>query len=104
MNVTPLKVFQAAKWLVENSSLYREEGITFNDTWLETTNALLVNDVLTEDDHWSQSRKPGTSILSVNNISKSQVLIDDEDKNPCKSIILNVFQIANQMTSQSNFT
>ena len=31
LNVRPHKVFQAAKWLSLNSSLYKEEGITFNE-------------------------------------------------------------------------
>lgn len=33
LNVRPHKVFQAAKWLSLNSSLYKEEGITFNEEW-----------------------------------------------------------------------
>lgn len=37
LNVRPNKVAEAAKWLVNNSNLYKDEGngITFNDTWLE---------------------------------------------------------------------
>ena len=31
LNVRPHKVFQAAKWLSLNSSLYKEEGMTFNE-------------------------------------------------------------------------
>ena len=33
MNVRPHKVFQAARWLSLNSSLYKEEDITFNEEW-----------------------------------------------------------------------
>ena len=33
LNVRPHRVFQAAKWLSLNSSLYIEEGITFNEKW-----------------------------------------------------------------------
>ncbi|CAB4041705.1 Hypothetical predicted protein, partial [Paramuricea clavata] len=31
----PNKVAEAAKWLVNYGNLYKGEGITFNDTWLE---------------------------------------------------------------------
>ena len=33
LNVRPHKVFQAAKWLSLNSSLYKEEDITCNEEW-----------------------------------------------------------------------
>jgi len=32
-NVRPHKVVQAANWLIRNSSLYRQEGITLNPDW-----------------------------------------------------------------------
>jgi hypothetical protein len=35
LNVRPHKVAEAAKWLVNNGNLYKDEGITFNGTWLE---------------------------------------------------------------------
>ena len=35
LNVRPNKVSEAAKWLVNNGNLYKDEGMTFNDTWLE---------------------------------------------------------------------
>jgi hypothetical protein len=35
LNVRPNKVAEAAKWLVNNGNLYKDEGITFNNTWLE---------------------------------------------------------------------
>jgi hypothetical protein len=34
LNVRPNKVMQAAAWLVNNSELYREQGITFDKHWL----------------------------------------------------------------------
>ena len=33
LNIRPHKVVQAANWLVSNSSLYRQEGITVNQNW-----------------------------------------------------------------------
>ena len=45
LNVRPHKVAECAKWLVNNSDLYKEEGITFNDSWLEgCSNISLVDD------------------------------------------------------------
>ena len=41
LNVRPHKVVQAANWLVNNSSLYREEGITFNQNWLQNNSNVL---------------------------------------------------------------
>ena len=33
LNVRPYKVVQAANWLISDSSLYRQEGITLNQNW-----------------------------------------------------------------------
>ena len=33
LNIRPHKVVQAANWLISNSSLYRQEGITVNQNW-----------------------------------------------------------------------
>ncbi|XP_071855533.1 uncharacterized protein [Apostichopus japonicus] len=35
-NVTPKKVVDAAKWLVTNSQLYRDEGVTVQETWTDS--------------------------------------------------------------------
>jgi hypothetical protein len=34
LNVRPNKLMQAAAWLVNNSELYREQGIAFDQHWL----------------------------------------------------------------------
>lgn len=34
LNVRPYKVIEAAKWLISNSSLHRNEGIAFDNDWL----------------------------------------------------------------------
>lgn len=33
LNVRPHKIVEAANWLISNSSLYRQEGITLNQNW-----------------------------------------------------------------------
>jgi hypothetical protein len=42
INVRPQKVAVGAEWLV-NSDLYKEEGVGFNNTWLESSNSVLNN-------------------------------------------------------------
>ena len=42
-NIRPQKVAEAAKWLINNGDLYKEEGISFNDTWLEGTSLIAFN-------------------------------------------------------------
>ena len=42
---------EAAKWLVNNGDLYKEEGINFNNTWLESNLIFLDN---SDNDEHSQ--------------------------------------------------
>ncbi len=44
LNVRPHKVFQAAHWLINNSSLYSEEGITLNQNWIANTSYVLLDE------------------------------------------------------------
>ena len=43
LNVRPHKVFQAAHWLLNNSSLYREEEITLNQNWIANSSYVLLD-------------------------------------------------------------
>lgn len=38
LNVRPYKVTEAAKWLISNSGLYRNERTTFDNDWLNKYN------------------------------------------------------------------
>lgn len=38
LNVRLYKVIEAAKWLISNSSLHRNEGIAFDNDWLNKYN------------------------------------------------------------------
>lgn len=50
LNIRPHKVVQAANWLINNSSLYRQEGITLNQDWgLQYTANGLLDDINTEN-------------------------------------------------------
>ena len=60
------KYFKLQIGLFKTVVFNREEGITFNDTWLETTNVSLFNDVVSENEDQSQSRKHDTSVSSEN--------------------------------------
>ena len=83
LNVRPQKVAEPAKWLVNNGNLYKEEGISFNDTWLEGNSVVLSdgghdNDELTED-------SPDTIDCNTDNVScdtyfnKTQQTHDDDE-------------------------
>ena len=79
LNVRPHKVVQAANWLVENSSLYKE-GITFSQHWLEfSSNVLSPLDNSDTEKHKDQSQNMECDTLPVNITSTSQVTVDDED-------------------------
>ena len=75
LNIRPHKVVQAAQWLVESSSLYREEGITFNDTWLESTPNVLST---IDDDNMGKNVNDLPDIDCDTN--KTQSTFDDEDQ------------------------
>ena len=44
MNVRPQKVFQAAHWLLNNTSLYGEEEITLNHNWIANSSYVLLDE------------------------------------------------------------
>ena len=51
-NVRPHKVIQAANWLMNHSSLYRQEGITVNQIWgVEYRDNCLVDEKNIENEH-----------------------------------------------------
>jgi hypothetical protein len=67
LSIRPHKVMQAAAWLVNTSSLYQEQGITLDQTWLTTIELETVSDNLcdentnissnnldTPEDEWSE--------------------------------------------------
>jgi hypothetical protein len=55
-NIRPDKVFQAARWLVTNSTLFQNEGISVNETWLhESRTGVDANDSSFQDDAENQN-------------------------------------------------
>ena len=44
LNVRPCKVLQAENWLRTNSSLYRDEGVIFDNEWINRYNYNVEND------------------------------------------------------------
>ena len=84
LNVRPHKVAEGAQWLVSNGDLYKEEGITFNDSWLEgRSNVSLAND----SDEFSESLENVESNVVNKNCSTdcqtqqtSSDSTDDEDE------------------------
>lgn len=50
LDVRPYKVVQAANWLISNSSLYRQGGITLNQNWgMQCIDNCLIDDSNIED-------------------------------------------------------
>jgi protoporphyrinogen oxidase len=44
LNIRPNKVMQTAAWLINNSDLYKEEGVTFNQEWIAHFDPLTRNE------------------------------------------------------------
>ncbi|CAB4036289.1 Hypothetical predicted protein [Paramuricea clavata] len=63
LNVRPNKVAEAAKWLVNNGNLYKDEGITFNDTWLEDNSN---NQMLFDDSDNDQTSEGSENVVDCN--------------------------------------
>ena len=59
MNIRPQKVMQAAEWLMNNGSLYREEGIAFNLNWIYQYNTEISEDI--HGDYEISDKQPITS-------------------------------------------
>ena len=74
LNVRPHKVVQAAQWLVDNSSLYREEGIKFNDTWLES----MPNVLLTVDQEHMENNVNDLSDIDYNTDNTQSTFDEDQ--------------------------
>ena len=49
LNVRPHKVVEAADWLMTNSSLYEDEGISFNPQWVNQYNEVVLHENVDND-------------------------------------------------------
>ena len=93
LNVRPHKVIQAASWLMENSDLYKEEGIIVNRDWqssfidngprsdrdeLGNQSSKDDNDIITENFENDANEKE----LSCNQNSDNNNWIEDDDEIP----------------------
>ena len=77
LNVRPYKVVQAANWLISNSSLYRQGGITLNQNWgMQCIDNCLIDDSNIEDKNQ----------LLLHNIDKSSSCNIQTDTN-CNEIL-----------------
>ena len=84
-NIRPQKVAEAAKWLINNGDLYKEEGISFNDTWLEGTSLIAFNNSDNDESSEGLSATVNSNMETVNcstgtECDKSQQTSDDEDE------------------------
>ena len=106
LNVRPHKVVQAANWLINNSSLYKEEDISFNQNWLDNySNGLLLqcehetqenehesekiyNDQVpanADEDNWSEDEVEMSAGVTDTMLTTTDFITDHERQN-----ILNV--------------
>ncbi|KAL9977496.1 hypothetical protein ACROYT_G014904 [Oculina patagonica] len=76
LNIRPVKVVQAAIWLVNNKSLYREQGITLNQNLCETPENISLD--VYDDKKFDQCDQTESDVPSgiCNNSNKTQL---DED-------------------------
>lgn len=105
LNVRPHKVLQAAHWLLNNSSLYRDEGITLNHNFTLSTSVVLnefnneeKNDIAqvinsatnqeklcNEDDDWSEDEAEIAAGVTDTMLTATDFLGDSE-----RQYVLNV--------------
>ena len=83
-NIRPQKVVEAAKWLINNGDLYKEEGISFNETWLEGTSLIAFNNSDNDESSEGLSATVNSNMETVNcstgtECDKSQQTSDDKD-------------------------
>jgi len=74
LNVRPHKVLQAAHWLLNNSTLYQEEGIVLNQNWVANTSNVLLDEC--DNDQPEDPAQDIDNGLSATNQKKS---VDEED-------------------------
>nr|XP_058946351.1 uncharacterized protein LOC131774356 [Pocillopora verrucosa] len=76
LNIRPHKVVQAANWLVNNSTLYKQEGITVNQDW--GVNSLLGETNPENQNEQSEEIQNTSSCNKQSNISGSDVTDSDD--------------------------
>ena len=59
-NVRPHKVVQAAKWLINNSALYKEEGIALFENWQNSQDSDFDNSLHDKSECNPQVEAPNT--------------------------------------------
>ena len=58
-NIRPNKVFNAVRWLIENSVLFRNEGIVVNENWLQFPHEIPALNEQLEDDGSASTNETG---------------------------------------------
>jgi hypothetical protein len=73
LNVRPNKVLQAASWLANTSTLYQEQGITFDKNWENNFDQITINDGITS------TQSTDGNISHTDNNCKSSSDNDNDD-------------------------
>ena len=71
LNVRPNKVVEAALWLIRNSELYKDEDVSFNQSWMADYEQELINQ--------ENEKNPTCSSTAIDNTEMSKVIDDNED-------------------------
>ena len=79
LNVRPHKVVQAANWLIRNSSLYRQEGITVNQDWGVQCSASCLLDENNNENENQQSQDIDNSCCNIQTDISCNEVVDSED-------------------------
>lgn len=92
LNVRPDKVVQAAKWLMSNSTLYKDEKILFNEDWANTyvtevaqvqndDNEMEYNDKLSENlNNQSESEDQQTAAGVTDTLFTATDFLEDNER------------------------
>ena len=74
LNVRPYKVVEAAKWLINNSKLYRDEGVQLDREWISKYNVEMTQDQMDDNDCATSLSQNCNEINSTDT-----VLLDDNE-------------------------
>ena len=80
LNVRPHKVVQAANWLIKNSSLYRQEGITLNQDWGVQSSASCLLDENNNENENQQSQDIDNCSCNIQTDISCNEVVDSEDQ------------------------
>ena len=81
LNIRPHKVIQVANWLINNSSLFKQEGITINQEWgVQCSANYLLDETNTENQNEQSEEKENSSSCKKQSSINGNDVIDSDDR------------------------